>query len=112
MHHVATVHEDPGISGEGHLLASGRQQGFEPKIAIPRMLQSLGFRLHVDKYLNTKRMSNNSPKLRIIAIKAIILHTFGVQEMPTLAPEPTNHAYIGVLELYKVLAPSTPTVGL
>ena len=30
-------------------------------------------------YLNLKSMSNNSPKPRIIDIKAIILHTFGVQ---------------------------------
>ena len=29
--------------------------------------------------LNPKNMSNNSPRPKIIAIKAIILHTFGVQ---------------------------------
>ena len=30
-------------------------------------------------YLHPKNMQHNSPKLIIIAIKAIILHTFGVQ---------------------------------
>ena len=35
----------------------------------------VGFRV----YLNPKSMYNNSPKHVIIAIKAIILHIFGVQ---------------------------------
>ena len=36
----------------------------------------IGFKVH----LNPKSMQNNSPKPIITAIKAIILHTFGVQE--------------------------------
>ena len=30
-------------------------------------------------YLNPKSMQNNSPKPKILAINAIILHTFGAQ---------------------------------
>ena len=32
-----------------------------------------------ERYLNPQNMYNNSPKPPIIAIKAIILHTFGAQ---------------------------------
>ena len=41
-------------------------------------------------YLNPKSMQNNSPKPIITAIRAIVLHTFGVQ----------------------VLSPSKPIIGL
>ena len=41
-------------------------------------VSAFGIRVEREVYLNPRSMQNDSPKPRITAIRAIILHTFGV----------------------------------
>ena len=104
-------------------------EGLELRVVVnaigSRSMQSLDRSPSRRKNLNPKSMEHNSPKPRIIAIKPIILHTFGAQEvlfqqfarqkwrvfLQAFSKDPENsHAREG--NLHQVLGTSPPTKHL